>query len=305
MLIDTLAAHCIQDQSGLELGIFNLPAFLESDIPAVCINLPALTVFVLLAEDGSVALIEHGRLTKEFDGIRIEGENLLRDAAAQDRLRDISQESNETRAAIAILGIGLTEHALLAASAGAYQSLGLSPAATLEDLAASARAAGGCANRVNNALDTFGADLGEPLFVPEELTSWTSDARDELEDILTDILLSDCRYDGAWFELTAASSDGPACLEVEAEAGGAISARSMAILRHLVDFDRDFHGHSYEYNDGAAGRRSGYSFSPVRIVAGDLDPCSNHERMAALGRVRDRLAVKGLSHGEIDEIVRA
>jgi hypothetical protein len=124
-----------------------------------------------------------------------------------------------------------------------------------------------------------------------------------IEEIVVDVLSLHSAFAGGEISLKSRTADEDASLWLDWDEVGPIKDKVFAILEHLHKFDDRFVGVSYEYNDGAGTRVSGYSEEGVTIFEAEVDAPSQHERLAARQRLTAQLLAAGLSSIEVDALL--
>jgi len=309
MLIDTLLRECATSRSGAtrlsDTRGFDLKAFARSEVEAVAIGLESATIILVVAADGSMQVIDNGHLCDDFDGLRLSCEDPAAALAALPDAQEFQIVHDLGDVILAAVGSFRGRPLLGAATAGLRRRLGLTSNATMSDLAATAQGRGLDPHKALAEIDAFSEALDEPFFHPADEISWTSEDSAWVEDMLVCILQTDPDYAGEEVQLLAASHDEHARLDIDYEPGSVTGQRAIAILSRLTELDDRFCGTAYEYNDGAASRRSGYCADSPVIFSGEIEPASAHERLAAHEKLRDALAARHVPAGEIARLLGA
>lgn len=164
----------------------------------------------------------------------------------------------------------------------------------------------GDAARHETAFDVLVDNMGDPIRREKDTQSWRAqDARD-IEELLILALLTDHRHDSYHCELSASMDEGPAFLTALTGRQGSYTPsfeRALRIVGHFHSL-AGLTGVQWEYNDGARGRRSGYSPFEPRICILEIPSISSHLRLAARKQLHDRLAGSGLGQERIEELLR-
>lgn len=306
MLINDILSACAAEISyEVRFGAkrFDMAAFKASPVPAIAIGLAAHTIILVVAEDGSMGVIESGTIGDDFDGLVLEAAKPTLNLAALPDAMAFPAVQKIDDMEIVFVGSFTGRPVLGAVSAGFRAQLGLAEDDPIEAVAAAARQAGGDPCEALAEIDAHSEALDEPFFHPQDQQSWSHEDAVWVENTLVDILATDPDYEGEEVRLLAAGADEHASLEVDYEPGTATGKRAIRILAQLTAIDDRFTGVAYEYNDGAASRRSGYIQTTPTIFEGAIEPVSEHERLAAYARLRDALGQKGLKAQQVRELL--
>ncbi len=277
--------------------VIDFTKFDTCDIPAAIVKHPASMAIFIICADGSLSFVESGRFEDDFDDLDLPDTNFLQDVCAMDHAVDalsnifISSGNLPPR-----LKLELVVHnwSLFGLSRAAREALGLEEGLTMQEVSQHCRQRGGSPDLIQQAIEAHSKGLHDPLFIPEKTTSWSDSDEQEIAEVVTDILLSDPTFTGGGVDLTVDNEDGENTLQINYEDVPSISSRAFKLLNALCDFDRQFSGKDWEYNDGAIARESGYTEYGAILFAHDFTPPSTHERLSALGRVIKRLELKGI-----------
>lgn len=148
-----------------------------------------------------------------------------------------------------------------------------------------------CADQVFEALREWSLDLDDPfVFEMEDSKGWDDVQAASFVDVITDTLLA-LDYEGTVVVYANNTQDATGIQLTSEEDGDPIDEeqRILWLVCNSVDTDA-FHGYSWEYNDGATTRTSGFYPSALSIASITCDDASHHTRIAARKRTQDRLA---------------
>lgn len=311
MLINKLISQCEFNTTSMFECIssparFNLKKFLESDVAAVCISSPSNPAFFVVALDGTICLVDGGRITQELSGFQLTEDFDLRDAVAQKDAPGFLSVFESDGVQLVNYGGFLSKYCLLAVNASAARLFGVDSQLPIASIADMHRAKGFCADSINNQLEAFSASLEEPLFCPTDVKNWSAADEADLSEVVLDICATDSRYDGEEVTVFGACPDlsyAAPQVHINGEEDVTIGCRAEDILSALFDVSKRFSGLEWEYSDGAASRQSGYAKSEPIIFRAECDPASEHERLAGYGRLHSRLVAAGKLPAEATKLL--
>lgn len=141
--------------------------------------------------------------------------------------------------------------------------------------------------------------------------SWGSDDAERLEAIIKEAWIGMGIDACAEFSVRSSIEDGgQAFFEFDDDIEGYdvddVSKRLHKVVGTLIDLG-DFVGHTWEYNDGAYDRRSGYSQYEETVVYIEIDPqqdFSNHTLIEAHNTLLEKLKAKGMDEAEALALIR-
>lgn len=272
------------------------------DIPCALIAGPNIFLRFLVCADGSMALVEDGYIDDDGDDVDpattpLDPTTSLLDALAAGPIV-------ASRGAWTLAGLPVPKRRKPKADPVHNMLPDPERDERLQPLVAWATTAGGNGPRVADRIAAIADTFRDPPLLTEEETNWDEAAVTRCQAVLLDILDSDSRIDEETFVvLRSAGPDGPAHInEIDHPEGEAIAQRAIGILERLLDLEA-MRGTSYEYNDGAYGRRSGYYQINAAIVTCNAEPQSAHARLSARKRLRDALRLAGVDDTEVDRLI--
>lgn len=278
-------------------------ALFESGIPAVVIGPGPLDILVTICADGSCLMTETGRVSNEFAGLRLPTGNLLERACAAEAVLDLVANKLVDKNHGMPMAASCTGRATLCGlTRGAREKLSSNPSESLEDIRERLVAAGHDGSDIFAALKAHGEALEDPLFIPGDNVSWADKDLEDLRPVFRDaLLLHPHLVEGPVFLRAAYDGDpGTAFTEDETD----LSDPVVDILQEVLDFGTRFTGESFEYNDGAAGRESGYCPEAPEILSVEIDHLpSLHEKLAAWQRLHAALGSAGVPADYIAELI--
>lgn len=285
------------------LSNIDFKKILKSDDSFAFVSFGHILAQAIIGGDGSVWLIEIGNSENDFSDLRLPEKDVLQNICAAESILDIFDDSFFGKHSLMPpVPVKDNELTLLGLSAGAKQSLGFSKDTPLSVIGAACQDFD--PSPILRALKCAGASLSDPIFTPKDTKAWTEEEAESVLPVVRDILMASSKTSPAYYDLTASSHEFFATLT--SDDGLDLSDPGIGILRELFDFDEKFTGEYFEYNDGAHARESGYYSSEAVILTIELSAApSEHERIAAIKRLTDRLTTASVPKDVSNDLIQA